>query len=103
MGRVAPETPPTIFSLPPVVTVRDVALLRDQTLALLLTGQPLVIEGSAVEKADVSVIQLLVAAKRMAERDGIRLEMKLPATGVVAEMIRASGLTHEFDRFGEAE
>ena len=63
-------------------------------------GGPTVLDCSAVEKADISLIQLLVAVQRMAERDRLRLDLVIPETGIVADLIRQSGLEQDFEATG---
>jgi len=103
MERVAGQSTSSVLRLDPVITIREISRLRDATLALLRQGTPAVVDCSAVERADVSLIQLLVSARRMARRDACRLDLVIPASGVVADLIRHSGLEHDFDTTGAVD
>ncbi|CAK0757653.1 hypothetical protein WCLP8_2900009 [uncultured Gammaproteobacteria bacterium] len=89
-----------IIRLPPMATIREAAQLRDTLLDLLGQGVPAVVDCSAVEQADLSLVQLLTAARRMAERDGLELRLVIPSSGALANLIRHSGLEHDFDQIG---
>ncbi len=100
MAPSADQTSPQVLCLAAVATIREVSALRDAVLALLQGGAPAVIDCSAVEKADVSLVQLLVSARRMAERDGGRLEFVIPPSGLVAALIRRGGFDLDVDGTG---
>ena len=97
MAQTATQASPTVLHLAPMVTIREISQLHDSILALLRNGMPAVIDCSAVELADISLVQLLIAARRMAERDACRLNLVIPSSGVVADLIRHSGLEHDFE------
>ena len=82
--------------LPPVATIRDAVQLRSSALELLARENPAIVDCSAVEHADLSVVQVLVAVRRMARRDGIDLRLEIPPAGALAELIRQSGFEREF-------
>lgn len=89
-----------VLSLAPVVAIRDSAALRAALLSLFQTEKKVRINGTAVERADLSLVQLLIAARQMALRDGIDLDLVLPPSGVIVSLIRQSGLEHAFPGLG---
>jgi anti-anti-sigma regulatory factor len=80
------------FSLPAVVTVDGIAEIRDAVLALLGTAAEVTLDCAAVEHADMSLIQVLLAAQRSADRDGRSLRIVAPEAGTVATMMHRAGL-----------
>ncbi|MEI6986855.1 MAG: STAS domain-containing protein [Rhodospirillaceae bacterium] len=95
--RVIEQSQDGTLRLPPMTTVRDAAQLRDTLLDLLGQGVSVIVDCSVVEQADLSIVQLLTAARRMAERDGRQLRMIIPSSGALADLIRRSGLEHSLD------
>ncbi|MBF0426665.1 MAG: STAS domain-containing protein [Magnetococcales bacterium] len=89
-----------VFHLPENVRVREVAELRTELLARLRDQPGLTIDGTRVERIDISGVQLLIAAQRQAERDGQALSFRIPDDGAVAKLIRDSGLAHAFNLNG---
>ena len=49
------------------------------------------IDCSGVSEADLTLIQLLLAARRSAERDGKRLVLSAPAAGALREALETAG------------
>lgn len=82
--------------LPPVATIRDSTQLREAVLDLLGLKSPVTLDCSALEQADISTVQVILAARQMARRDGIDLRLDIPPSGVLADLIRQAGFAHEF-------
>lgn len=81
-----------IIRLPARATIRDIASVHGEVLAGLAGGAALRIDGSGVEDADITLFQLLVAARRSAEKAGIALSIVLPDDGRIAGLLTLSGL-----------
>ncbi|MBF0212476.1 MAG: STAS domain-containing protein [Magnetococcales bacterium] len=86
-----------VLRLPARSTIREVAALREALLGLLNQGVPVVLDCSEVVQTDLSLAQLIIAARRVTGGDGMALRVILPATGALAEQIRFCGLAHEFE------
>lgn len=79
----------TSFVLPGSATLRDIASLHQ----MLITGPlPESIDCTGVEEVDVTLFQLLAAAKLSAERAGSPLNLIWPQDGRVVALLRLSGL-----------
>lgn len=74
------------------LTIGRVEALRDSLLAALGQGGDLEIDCSAATEADVSFIQLLLAARASAVRRGTALRVRDGERGVVAGVFRSGGL-----------
>ena len=57
------------------------------------------VDCSAVSEADLTLVQLLLAARKTAEQSGKRLTLTAPATGALLDALRRGGLvgTHAPD------
>lgn len=79
----------TTFVLPGTVTLRDVASLHQLMVAVPLPER---IDCTAVEEMDITLFQLLAAAKLSAERAGSPLNLVWPQDGRMVALLRLSGL-----------
>ncbi|MBF0627760.1 MAG: STAS domain-containing protein [Magnetococcales bacterium] len=86
-----------VLHLPPRSTIREVAALRDALLGMINQGGHVVVDCSAVEQSDLSVVQMIIAARRTTHGDELALSVILPPLGPMADQIRACGLEHEFE------
>lgn len=79
------------IKLPPCCTlVQADALAQDLRAALALPGDALHIDARDVEEADVSLLQLLIAARHSGEATGTALRFTMSPT--VADLARRAGL-----------
>jgi len=76
----------TTFNLDGSQTVRTIETTRDRLRAELARSDAIAIQSGAVEDVDLSLIQLLLAAKRSADRAGKSLTLALP----VGDKLRAA-------------
>ncbi|MGE5548775.1 MAG: lipid asymmetry maintenance protein MlaB [Solirubrobacterales bacterium] len=84
-----PAVPVTLSARATILEVEDiVARLR----AGFELGGDLVVDCSAVEDVDFAFLQVLLAARREAERRGVGVSVRDSAAGVIAAGWRAVGL-----------
>ncbi|MBF0340834.1 MAG: anti-sigma factor antagonist [Magnetococcales bacterium] len=93
----AQQGPEGVLRLPARSTVREIGALRERLLELLGQGGHVVLDCSEVEHSDLSVAQMIIAARRMTGGDELALSVILPPLGPVADQIRGCGLEHEFE------
>ncbi|MBF0272194.1 MAG: STAS domain-containing protein [Magnetococcales bacterium] len=86
-----------VLRLPARATIREVAAVREAVLGLLNQGVPVVLDCSDVVQTDLSMVQMIIAARRSTGGDELALRVVLPGMGVMAEQIRLAGLEHEFE------
>ncbi len=82
---------PVRLTLERSVTVRNIDGLHANLLAMLSQQCPVVIDCSALEETDLSLIQLLVAARRSAQQSGRSLALAGPAMGALQVALRQGG------------
>ncbi|CAK0750379.1 hypothetical protein CCP2SC5_160030 [Azospirillaceae bacterium] len=97
MSEAFPAIQNGVFQVPAVATIREASRLREALIEALGRGGRAVVDCSKVELADLSLVQLIIAARRAAERDGQELRVIIPSSGVVAEVIRDNGVKSAFD------
>jgi len=87
---------PRVVRLEGVCNIQQAAELRLRLLDALQPGQDLIIDGSAVEEVDTSIVQLLIAARAAARSQGRALRWQAASPGLrrCAETI---GLAAELD------
>jgi ABC-type transporter Mla MlaB component len=73
------------------LSVRSIAETRAILLEALANHDTVQVDCSAAESVDLSVIQLLLAARRGAGEDGKKLTMAAPATGVLRVALEQGG------------
>ncbi|NJC39821.1 chemotaxis protein CheX [Brevundimonas alba] len=69
--------------LPAVLDIQQAAPLRDDLLAL--RGQPVVIDGSAVERLGALCLQVLISAQQTWARDGLSLQIDQASEAFAAQ------------------
>ncbi|SMF75349.1 ABC-type transporter Mla maintaining outer membrane lipid asymmetry, MlaB component, contains STAS domain [Tistlia consotensis] len=86
VGRLALDGP---------ATVREAEAMHAKLAALLPAHGEIEVDCSAVSEADLSLVQLLLAARRSAGREGKRLVLAAPAEGALLEALTQGGLLAE--------
>ena len=86
------QSEPGRLALPGVATIRTIAGLHDEIQALLQSHDRIVIDCSPLTEADLSLVQLLLSARRSAMAAGKSLALGAPASGVLHEVLRRGGL-----------
>ena len=79
------------FKIPASVTLRSSAEVRDALLAQLRPGQSLTLDCDALVEADLSFVQLVLALRKSADRLGMRVSLKEPASGALLQLLARSG------------
>ncbi len=74
------------------VTLPSAAEVRTRLLEALARGGPLIVDCAAVEEADLSLVQLLVAARRHAARSGAGFRLEPPPSPAVVALFERAGL-----------
>jgi ABC-type transporter Mla MlaB component len=80
-----------VATLDGILTVRTIDEARVRLVDALARGSTVRVDCSAVVEADVSLIQLLLAARRSAARDGRTLSLAHPAEGVLLTTLLQGG------------
>ena len=73
------------------LNIREAPRLHAEILAAMASGEALVIDVSGVTEADVSFVQLLLAARRSADAQGKPLTLKGPVLEAVRAVLRRGG------------
>ncbi|MBJ6122358.1 STAS domain-containing protein [Sphingomonas mollis] len=81
----------TTICAPVALAVRSIAPFCDEVRAAFGGTGDIALDLSAVEDPDLSVIQLVEAARRQAARDGAVLTLAHPATGPLAALLDRAG------------
>jgi len=90
--QVLTQTPTSsVFDFPASVTLRTAADLRAELLALLRPSHAVTFDCSALAEADLSLVQLLVAFRKSADRLGMTVSLKEAASGAFAQLLIRSG------------
>ncbi len=90
-----PEHVETMIRLEGPLTLQTAQELRDRLLAALAQPGDIRVDCSAVNEADLSAIQLLLAARRSAARDGRRLTLTGAAAGPLHDILCQAGFIGE--------
>ena len=85
--------------LPAVLDIQQAARLREQMLAL--RGQPVVVDGSLVERLGALCLQVLISAQQTWAGDGVSMVID-QASEAFAEQWNAFGAPAAASRLGEA-
>jgi len=72
-------------------TVRNIAAARATLLETLTGHQKVLVDVNAIETADLSLIQLLLAARRSARQQGKDLVLALPVAGALQDALQRGG------------
>ena len=81
-AAAVPVAGPFYLKLDPCCTLREAADLQRSLLAA--DGNPVVVDGSAVERIDTAALQLLVALVNRQHRAGRRLEWKAASPEILS-------------------
>lgn len=79
------------FCLPHNLTLRTVTATHQELMEFMKTGNRMVLEFSPDSQIDVSLLQLLEAARVFAATGGKTVELAEPATGTLLDTLRRSG------------
>lgn len=79
------------------LTVRAIGECRTQLLDAFSRGGAIHIDCTAVMECDLSGAQLIVAALKTAERDGKRVRLAPPTSGVLTRTLSRAGLTEAYE------
>lgn len=74
--------------LGPSVTIRNAREVAGRIAECLRSGRDITIDAAGIESGDVTLIQILVAARKSAARRGRRLEIEAPSPALTALMRR---------------
>jgi anti-anti-sigma regulatory factor len=83
---------PHRFILEPIQTLRAIEATCTELRDLLAQHTSIEIDCSAVDEADLTLVQLLLAARKSAARSGKRLALAAPASGALRNALLRSGL-----------
>jgi anti-anti-sigma regulatory factor len=73
------------------LSVAQAEEVHDRFRAALADGRPIVVDCSAIEDADISFIQLLIAARTSARRRGVPFRLKQPVGESFLAVLRRCG------------
>ncbi len=79
------------FCLPPNLTLRTVTATHQGLMEFMKTSNHTVLEFSPDSQIDISLLQLLEAARVYAATGGRTVELAEPATGALLDTLRRSG------------
>jgi anti-anti-sigma regulatory factor len=74
------------------IGLRDAAGLSEQLTQALAAHSRVTIDATALEQADISLVQVLAAARRTADSTGRSLRLVAPPGGALAELLVRAGL-----------
>jgi hypothetical protein len=80
-----------ILTLPSTLSIRHAAAVREELLAALQKHEAVEVEFPEGCDADLSLIQLIEAARRQADSQGKRLSLKAAASGRVFDVLERGG------------
>lgn len=93
-----------VLELPKELTIAEAPRLRELLLAALERGEPVELDGGAVEEIDAAGLQVLCAARRSAARRGLSFTIREPGRSEpLSRSLVVAGLNHapEGARAGE--
>ena len=88
---VRSKSPVCRFDLDGAQTVRNIQLAHARLIAALAEHQVIEIHCDAVTELDLSLIQLVIAAKRSADKAGKSLTLAAPAAGKLRAALERAG------------
>lgn len=97
MSRTARR--PRRLQLEPVQTLRTIDAAATALRDLLGQHSHVEIDCSAVSEADLTLVQLLLSARKTAEHDGKRLTLAAPASGALLDALARAGVLAAADPF----
>ncbi|HXP95363.1 MAG TPA: STAS domain-containing protein [Telmatospirillum sp.] len=77
------------------ISVSQAEEVHDRFCAALADGRPIVVDCGAIEDADISFIQLLIAARTSARRRGVSFCLKQPVGEPFLAVLRRGGFLLE--------
>jgi len=86
------QTEPEILQLDGVLGLRGIGTLHTQLLRAVREHTAIRIDCTNADSIDASFIQLLLAIRRTAEHDGVRLKIAVPPDGVLHRALLRCGL-----------
>ena len=72
--------------------LRDVARLAEELERLLATPSPITIDCAELADVDLSIVQLLISARRTAIAAGRSLTLRHPSDGSLERLLKAAGI-----------
>lgn len=81
----------TIFEITGAAGLRSIAEIHGRLTAALKSAQSLVINLAGADDCDITLIQLIEAARRYADANGKRLALAAPAAGEIAAQLDRGG------------
>lgn len=101
--KVDRSSPETVITLPANVTVEVAVPLRDAVLSALNRSDTVAVDMSSVERLDITMLQVLVAAQKSAGSRGKTIQRVGDISGTVDRCARMAGLDEERMRLEEIE
>jgi len=89
MSQVISDEKTETIVLEPVQTLRTIDATKDAISSALAASRRIVVDGSLVEDADITIVQLLTAARSSAERLGAVLAFQAPSAALRTVLERA--------------
>jgi ABC-type transporter Mla MlaB component len=86
------QTEPELLAFDGVLGLRSIAALHAHLLQAMTGRTAIRIDCTNAESVDASVIQLLLAARRSAERDNVALDIAAPPDGALHRALMRCGL-----------
>ena len=84
-------------AIPASATIGSAESIAEVLKSALAQSSPIVIDCDAVEDADISFIQLVLAARQSAKHLGKDVELKSPASGALRSILVQAGLVSGHD------
>ncbi|MFB2550013.1 STAS domain-containing protein [Ensifer soli] len=91
------QTVPEPLTLTPPLTIRSIDGLHARLLAPLQAGRSVVLEIETEADCDLSVLQLLEAARRYARERGVSLTLSNPVGARIRETLGRAGFLSDMD------
>jgi anti-anti-sigma regulatory factor len=73
------------------VTISNIVAARDDLAAAFRENDPVIVDITSVNEADLTFVQLIESARRKAVETGHDFRLRHPASGVVLEVLRRGG------------
>lgn len=84
-----------IATLPPELTIAGADALKAALLTALVTGEPVELDGRAVQEVDAAGLQVLCAARRSAAARGVLLAFQKDGRSpALVQAVELAGLAH---------
>ena len=86
------ESSPFSVALTGSLGLKDAVRLHAELLAALEASQSVVIDATGLREADISIVQLVIAAQKTASAAGKTLTLNAGKDGVLAQLLTKSGI-----------